>query len=64
MLVELIEYHDGEAAARDTVRNYLVAAERHVTGLRPSPAGGRPTWISTFRRCAGYTGMGLGKPEG
>ena len=35
MLAELIEYHDGETAARDTVRDYLTAAELHVQACDP-----------------------------
>ena len=35
VLIKLIEYHDGEIAARETVRNYLAAAERHVKACDP-----------------------------
>ena len=35
VLAELIDYHDGEIAARDTVRDYLAAAERHVAACDP-----------------------------
>ena len=35
VLTKLIEFHDGEIAARETVRNYLAAAERHVKACDP-----------------------------
>ena len=35
VLTKLIEYHDGEIAARETVRDYLAAAERHVAACDP-----------------------------
>ena len=35
VLTKLIEYHDGETAARETVRDYLAAAERHVKACDP-----------------------------
>ena len=35
VLMKLIEYHDCEIAARQTVRDYLAAAERHVKACDP-----------------------------
>ena len=35
VLTKLIEYNDGEIAARETVRDYLAAAERHVMACDP-----------------------------
>ena len=35
VLMKLIDYHDGEIAARETVRDYLAAAERHVAACDP-----------------------------
>ena len=35
VLTKLIEYHDGESAAREIVRDYLPAAERHVAACDP-----------------------------
>ena len=35
VLMKLIDYHDGEIAARETVQDYLAAAERHVKACDP-----------------------------
>ena len=61
VLTELIEYHDSEAAARETVRDYLAAAECHVQACEPlrRVAGNPGIHLSEV---VGYTEMGAGKP--
>ena len=74
MLAELIEYHEGETAARDIVRDYLTAAERHVQACEPlrrvaanpgihlSEVDGYTEWADKARRLA-ETGEAILKDE-
>ena len=74
VLTELIDYHDGEIAARQTVRDYLAAAERHVAACEPlrrvagnpginlSEVVGYPEWREEARRLA-ETGEAILKDE-
>ena len=74
VLAELIDYHDAETAARDTVRDYLTAAERHVAacdphrrvagnpGIHLSEVVGYPEWREEARRLA-ETGEAILKDE-
>ena len=74
VLAELIDYHDGESAVRDTVRDYLAAAERHVAACEPlrrvagnpgihlSEVAGYPEWREEARRLA-QTGEAILKDE-
>ena len=74
VLTKLIEYHDGEIAARETVRDYLTAAERHVQACEPlrrvaanpgihlSEVDGYTEWADKARRLA-ETGEAILKDE-
>ena len=74
VLAKLIDYHDGESAARDTVRDYLAAAERHVVACEPlrrvagnpgihlSEVAGYTEWTGEARRLA-ETGKAILKDE-
>ena len=52
VLTELIDYHDGETVARETVWDYLAAAEHHVAACEP------------LRRVAGNPGIHLSEVDG